>query len=113
MEGPRLRILCVLSLGLLAVTGVLALPRILRGGSAALHAQGSDSYGTYYVAPGGDCGGMTPCYASVQAAVDAADDPDDVVKVAAGTYTDIHLRDAITPQLSLISPRVSEIYWVK
>lgn len=34
-------------------------------------------------------------YTSIQAAVDAAN-PGDVIKVAAGTYTDLHVRDGIT-----------------
>jgi len=44
---------------------------------------------TRYVAPGGNCGGTTPCYTTVQAAVDAAD-PGDEIKVAEGVYNDIH-----------------------
>jgi len=48
---------------------------------------------TLYVAPGGGCGGASPCYASVQAAVDAADNGD-VIKIASGTYTDVHARPA-------------------
>jgi len=43
--------------------------------------------GTLYVAPGGNCGGPIPCYATVQAAVDAAS-ANDEIRVAAGTYTD-------------------------
>lgn len=39
-----------------------------------------------YVAPGGDCGGASPCYATIQGAVDAASDGD-TIKVAQGTYT--------------------------
>ena len=46
---------------------------------------------TRYVAPGGNCGGATPCYATIQSAVDAASDLD-VIKVAAGAYTDVHVR---------------------
>ncbi|MGA9351436.1 MAG: choice-of-anchor Q domain-containing protein [Anaerolineae bacterium] len=49
--------------------------------------------GILYVAPGGNCGGATPCYATVQAAVDAAD-PGDVIKVASGVYTGVQGRAA-------------------
>jgi parallel beta-helix repeat protein len=69
---------------LLALEGTTEVP---------VYAQGFDGIGTYYVAPGGNCGtGISPCYDSIQAAVDAADDPNDVIKVAAGQYTDIHTR---------------------
>jgi len=44
--------------------------------------------GILYVAPGGDCAGATPCYATVQAAVDAASSGDGI-RVAAGTYTGV------------------------
>lgn len=50
------------------------------------------SPGIYYVAPGTSCGGSVPnCYASVQAAVDAAS-PGDEIWVAAGVYNDVHVR---------------------
>ena len=69
----------------------LALLWLLGGGSPVVQAQGPDGYSTYYVAP--SCSGVpNPCYTTVQAAVNAADDPDDVVKVAAGTYADIGVR---------------------
>ena len=49
--------------------------------------------GILHVAPGGDCGGATPCYATVQAAVDAAVEGD-TIKIAAGTYADVQSRPA-------------------
>ena len=42
-----------------------------------------------YVAPGGDCGGMSPCYAQVQTAVTAAA-PGDEIRIAGGVYTGTH-----------------------
>jgi len=45
-----------------------------------------------YVAPGGACGGSGHiCYASIQAAVDVAA-PGDEIHIAAGIYTDTHVR---------------------
>ena len=62
---------------LLAVAGMLSIAQT----PAALGAPT-----TLYVAPNEDCGGASPCYASPQAAVDAATDGDSV-KVAQGVYT--------------------------
>jgi uncharacterized repeat protein (TIGR01451 family) len=49
--------------------------------------------GELYVAPDGDCGGASPCYSNVQAAVDAAVEGD-VIKVATGVYTGVQARPA-------------------
>jgi len=43
----------------------------------------------FYVAPEGDCGGQTPCYANPQQAVDAALSGDEI-RVAAGIYTGVN-----------------------
>jgi fibronectin-binding autotransporter adhesin len=75
------RIVFALSLGLGLALGLLWL--LGNQDSVAL----ADP-GILYVAPGGDCGGATPCYATVQAAVDAAS-VGDVIKVAQGTYTEV------------------------
>ena len=50
-----------------------------------------------YVTPGGDCGGSTPCYASIRAAVDAVGfSSTDEIRVAQGTYTGVSARTGIT-----------------
>ncbi len=41
-----------------------------------------------YVAPGGNCGNASPCYSTIQAAVNASLDSDEI-RVAAGTYTGV------------------------
>jgi len=51
--------------------------------------------GILYVAPGGNCGGATPCYATVQAAVDAAGAGDEI-RVATGAYTGVSARAGVT-----------------
>jgi hypothetical protein len=57
----------------------------------------------FYVAPNGNCGGVLPCFAHPQDAVDSANEGD-VIKVAAGIYTDVSARSA-PPWLSLSALR--------
>ncbi len=86
-----------LFLSLALALGLLVLVVVWMQGWSALAApppSATDSYSVYYVAPGGNCGGMTPCFSSVQAAVDAVDADGETVKVAQGLYTDIHVRPA-------------------
>ena len=47
-----------------------------------------------YVAPGGACGGATPCYATIQAAADAAAAGDEI-RIAAGAYTGVSSRGSL------------------
>jgi hypothetical protein len=44
--------------------------------------------GPHHVAPNADCGTVTPCYATLQSAIDAAQ-PGDEIRVAQGVYTDV------------------------
>ena len=48
-----------------------------------------------YVSPNGICYGLSPCYASLQAAVDAANS-DDTLKLVTGRYTGVSTREGHT-----------------
>lgn len=75
------RNIVLLALSLVLPFVILTISSFMRGLPA--HAQEPT---IHYVAPGGDCSGMSPCYSTIQAAVDAAA-PGDIIKLAAGTYT--------------------------
>lgn len=86
-------------LGLALLVGALAALGTWEAPQRVL-AQGPDGQATYYVAL--SCAGMpSPCFTSVQAAVDASDAADDVIKVATGLYTDVHAREGVTQVMYL------------
>jgi len=85
--------ICVLALSL--VFALIAFLFLL--GSYTAQAQGPT---TRYVASGGDCGGVIPCYVTIQTAIDTAV-TGDTIKVAQGVYTStafqvIYISKAIT-----------------
>jgi len=89
MSAHRVSMSLILTLGLVVLTGTLILLTASGSGMPAAYALAPDDPGTLYVAPGADCGGMTPCYDNVQAAVDAAVEGD-TIKVATGVYTEVN-----------------------
>jgi parallel beta-helix repeat protein len=64
---------------------LIGLVRLALGGADGVQA----SPGILYVAQGGSCNNLHPCYATVQAAVDASVTGDEI-RVKTGTYTDRH-----------------------
>ncbi|MCA9939125.1 MAG: right-handed parallel beta-helix repeat-containing protein [Anaerolineales bacterium] len=58
-----------------------------------------------YVAPGGNCGGPPNCYASIQAAIDAAVNGDEV-RVAAGIYSSVSSGQGITAVVRLANKKI-------
>jgi parallel beta-helix repeat protein len=62
---------------------------------AASPTRADTSAATRYVAPDGNCGGHSPCYATPQAAVDAASTGDTIL-VAEGVYTGVSKRGSHT-----------------
>lgn len=81
MRRNRLCILAVLVIGNALIATLLV--------SAAAPAQATGAI--HHVAPGGSCGGPSPCYSTIQAAVDAAGSGDEI-RVAGGVHTDLHVR---------------------
>jgi hypothetical protein len=88
MSTRKLGLLFTVVLALAIMAGVLAVAGVLNP-LTSLAAEEPDLNDTLYVAL--DCTGLpTPCYTTVQDAVDAADDPGDTIQVAEGVYTGVH-----------------------
>ncbi len=89
MAAQRISLSLALTTLLLLLAGALLLLGANGIGLPVAHALGPDNPGTLYVAPDGDCGGMTPCFDEIQAAVDAAVEGD-AIKVATGVYSQVN-----------------------
>ena len=75
-----------LSLALLLFIGMTLLLGSRWGPSTSV-AQAQSNSTIRYVAPDGNCGSVSPCYSSVQAAVNAASSGDEI-RIATGTYNE-------------------------
>ena len=62
--------------------------------------------GIIYVATAGNCGGATPCYNTIQDAVNAAVS-DDEIRVAMGTYSGVSTRDGITAVVRIVDKKIT------
>jgi PKD repeat protein len=77
----------ILSLVFSSTLCLIATAALLAAVDSPTSAQGS----VLYVAPDGYCGGFSPCYTTIQTAMDMSQNGD-AIHVATGTYGDIHTR---------------------
>ena len=84
MRSKSVRTGLAFSLALVMLLGALTL---LRMWHPAVPVRAYGNSGVLYVASGGDCGSASPCYSSVQAAVNDASSGDEI-RIAAGTYNE-------------------------
>ena len=64
------------------------------------------SPGTLYVAPGGNCGGVSPCYGNIQSAVNAAINGDEI-RIAEGTYSQTSTGSGITAVVRIVDKKIT------
>ena len=83
----------------IVLSGVLLMAALVE-----LPAQASP--GIHYVAPGGNCGGASPCYGEIQAAVSAAVNGDEI-RVAEGTYSQVSTGDGITAVVRIVDKKIT------
>ena len=62
--------------------------------------------GIRYVAPGGNCGGASPCDAEIQAAVNAAVNGDEI-RIAEGTYSQVSTGAGITAVVRIVDKKIT------
>lgn len=84
----------------LHVVGVL----LIVAAQVAIPAQASP--GVHYVAPGGNCGGASPCHGEIQAAVNAAVNGDEI-RVAEGTYSQVSTGNGITAVVRIVDKKIT------
>lgn len=60
----------------------------------------------HYVAPSGNCNGVSPCYGDIQSAITATVD-DDEIRVAEGAYSQVNTGDGITAVVLIVNKVIS------
>jgi parallel beta-helix repeat protein len=60
----------------------------------------------HHVAVGGDCGGVSPCYSTIQEAVNASTNHDEI-RVAQGTYSDVSTAKGITAVVWIVNKKLT------
>ncbi|MBN1177690.1 MAG: hypothetical protein JXD18_00640, partial [Anaerolineae bacterium] len=80
------------------VLAIIVAALVLATGLQQGRTQAAPAASVLYVDAAGTCGGASPCYATIQDAVDDASDGDEI-RVASGSYTDLHTRGGTTQVL--------------